>query len=72
MTVLAITNSFNSKLELIECKTKDEALDKMKSLYKKKCQRKKYDVNNTYLDEDDCYAQIVNGLEQVEFRIGNI
>lgn len=72
MTVLAITNSVNAQIELIGCKSKEEAICKMKKLYDKKCNGKKYDTNNTYLDEDECYAQIVNGLEQVEFRIGNI
>lgn len=72
MTVLAITNSVNAKIELIDCESKEKAICEMKKLYNKKRNGKRYDVNNTYLDEDECYAQIVNGLEQVEFRIGDI
>ena len=72
MTVLAITNSVNSQIKLIDCKTKEEALHKMKQLYNKKRKGKRCDINNTYLDEDECYAQVVNGLEQTEYRIGDI
>jgi hypothetical protein len=71
MKVLAVTNSVNSKIELILCNSTEEAINKMKKMFKKKCS-KRCDLNNTYLDEEECYAQVVNGLEQVEFRIGNI
>lgn len=72
MTVLAITNSVNPQIKLIKCNSEEEAIHKMKTLYNKKLCSKKCDLNNTYLDEDECYAQVVNGLEQTEFRIGNI
>lgn len=70
--ILAITNSINAKIELILCQTFEEAINRMKIVYSKKCEQIKYDTNNTYIDEDEAYAQIVNGLEQVEFRIGKI
>lgn len=70
--VLTITNSINTKVELIVCKTIEEAIEKMKMLYHEKCNNIKYDINNTYLDEEEEYAQIVDGLEQIEYRIGSI
>jgi hypothetical protein len=72
MNVLAITNSINTKIELISCQSFEEAINRMKIVFTKLCDRSKYDINNTYLDEDEGYAQIVNGIELVEFRIGYI
>lgn len=71
-TILAITNSTSSKIELVECETTEEAIHKMKSTYDKICRENSYDYNNTYIDEEAGYAQIVNGLEQTEFRIGKL
>ena len=69
-TILAITNSTNSAIKLIACNTYEEAIEIMKSTYNKFLYKKEYDYNNTFLDEDSGYAQIVSGLEQTEFRIG--
>ena len=68
--VLVITNSIDTKMEVIACKTMKEAVDKMKSTYDKMRKEKEFDYSNTYFDEDEGYAQIVNGLEYTEFRIG--
>ena len=67
---LAITNSTNCAIKLIACNTYEEAVELLKSTYNKILYKKEYDFNNTFLDEDSGYAQIVSGLEQTEFRIG--
>ena len=72
MKVLAVTNSVNSKIDLFVFKTIEEATKEMKIMYLEKLNTIKYDTNNTYLDEDEQYAQVVDGLEQIEFRIGHI
>jgi hypothetical protein len=71
-TILAITNNMNYAIKLIACKTQIEAINLMKSTYDKICNEKCYDINNTFLDEDSGYAQIVSGLEQTEIRIGDL
>lgn len=70
MVFLAITNSTNSKIKLINCNSQDEALNKMKVVYDKLCIGTYYDEDNSFLDEQEGYAQVVNGLEQTEIRIG--
>lgn len=72
MQVLAVTNSINTKIDLIAFQTIEDALSEMKKRYLEKINNIKYDTNNTYLDEDEKYAQVVDGLEQTEFRIGSI
>ena len=71
-TILAITSSTNCTIKLIDCKTTENAIAKMKSIYNKLCKEKPYDYYNTYCDEDEGYAQIVDGLEQTELRIGSL
>ena len=70
--ILAITNSTSSTIKLIACKSIEDALDKMKNLYNDLCRKMDYDYYNTYFDEDLRYAQVICGLEQTEFRIGNL
>jgi len=70
--ILAITNSTSSTIKLIVCENTGQAIDKMKKIYNKLCKERNYDYYNTYIDEESGYAQIVNGLEQTEFRIGNL
>jgi hypothetical protein len=72
MQVLAVTNTINTKIDLIAFQTIEDALSEMKKRYLEKINNMKYDTNNTYLDEDEKYAQVVDGLEQTEFRIGSI
>lgn len=69
-TILAITNSTDCKIKLIECKTNKEAVELMKSTYEKLCKETNYDMHNTFYDEESGYAQIVSGLKQTELRIG--
>ena len=69
-TILAITTSTNCAIKLIVCETAEDAVHKMKCTYEKLCKETSYDYYNTYLDEEEGYAQVVNGLEQTEFRIG--
>lgn len=71
-TILAITSSTNCKIELIVCESIDDAIGKMKTIYEKLCSKNYYDYYNTFLDEEVGYAQIVNGLEQTEFRVGTL
>ena len=71
-TILAITKSTSSTIKLIVCETTEEAINKMKHIYEKLCKEDSYDYYNTYIDEEIGYAQIVNGLEQTEFRIGTL
>ena len=71
-TILAVTNSTNSAIKLIACKTYEEAMLLMKSTYDNLLIGKDYDYYNTFFDEDSGYAQIVSGLNQTEFRIGNL
>ena len=71
-TILAITKSTSDTIQLIACETAEEAMHKMKSTYDELCKENSYDYYNTYIDEDSGYAQIVNGLEQTEFRIGKL
>lgn len=72
MQVLVVTNTINTKIDLIAFQTIEDALSEMKKRYLEKINNIKYDTNNTYLDEDEKYAQVVDGLEQTEFRIGSI
>ena len=72
MQVLVVTNTINTKIDLIVFQTIEDALSEMKKRYLEKINNMKYDTNNTYLDEDEKYAQVVDGLEQTEFRIGSI
>lgn len=72
MQVLVVTNTINTKIDLIAFQTIEDALSEMKKRYLEKINNIKYDSNNTYLDEDEKYAQVVDGLEQTEFRIGSI
>jgi hypothetical protein len=44
----------------------------MKNKYNNLLNGNDYDFYNTFFDEDSGYAQIVSGLEQIEFRIGNL
>lgn len=68
--VLAITNNTNSKMDLIECDSEDDALCKMKAFYVNLSTASQVDYYNTYFDSETKYAQIVNGFEQIELRIG--
>lgn len=68
--VLAITNTTNSKVDLIECDNEDDALRKMEAFYINLSTASQVDYNNTYFDSEIKYAQIVNGFEQIELRIG--
>ena len=72
MQVLVVTNTINTKIDLIAFQTIEDALSEMKKRYLEIINNIKYDTNNTYLDEDEKYAQVVDGLEQTEFRIGSI
>ena len=71
-TILAITNSTSCAIKLVACKTYDEAIRLMENTYNNLLIGKDYDFYNTFFDEDSGYAQIVSGLEQTEFRIGNL
>lgn len=72
MNILAITNSANSAIKLIACKTYEEAIRLMKATYNNLLAGNDYDFCNTFLDEDSGYAQVVSGLYQTEFRIGKL
>jgi len=69
-TILAITKNTDTEIQLYECESNERAKERMKELYKEFCHRRDYDYYNTYIDEESGYAQIVFGLEQIEFRIG--
>ena len=71
-TILAITKSTSSAIKLIVCQTKEEAIRLMKITYDNLCKENCYDYHNTYFDEELGYAQVVYGLEQTEFRIGEL
>ena len=72
MKVLVITNNKNSSIKLISFKTYEEAINAMKDTYENLCFGIKYDFQNTFMDEDSGYAQVVVGLEQIELRIGKL
>ena len=67
---LAITNNKNYKINLIPCKSYNEAICLMRHTYETKLIGHEYDSHNTFIDEESGYAQIVSGFEQMEFRIG--
>ena len=67
---LTVTNNKNYEINLIPCKSYDEAIRLMKHTYETKLIGQDYDLHNTFLDEESGYAQIVSGFEQMEFRIG--
>ena len=71
-TILAITNSTNFEIKLIVCETYSDAIKLMECTYNSLINKNDYDFYNTFFDEDSGYAQIVSGLEQIEFRIGNL
>lgn len=68
--VLAITNTTDSNIKLIQCRNKEDALKKMEKLYEVLHYGNLIDYNNTYYDKELGYAQIVNGITQTEIRIG--
>ena len=68
--VLVITNTTNSKVDLIECDNEDDALRKMEAFYINLSTASHVDYYNTYFDSGIKYAQIVNDFEQIEMRIG--
>lgn len=70
--ILTITKNTSVTVKLIVCENTKDAIEKMKSAYDKLCKETSYDYYNTYFDEDLGYAQVVSGLEQVEFRIGEL
>ena len=70
MVCLAITNSINSQIDLIKCDSLDEAKKKMCVTYSFFLKVLDFDENNTFIDTDNNYAQIANGLEVFEMRIG--
>lgn len=72
MNILAITNNANSVIKLVACKTYEEAICLMKTVYNNLLTGNDYDFYNTFLDEDSGYAQVVSGLCQTEFRIGKL
>ena len=69
-TILVITKNTDTEIQLYECESNEEAKEKIKYLYKEFCRQQDYDYHNTYINEELGYAQIVFGLEQIEFRIG--
>ena len=71
-TILAITTNTKCNIKLIKCETAEEAIRTMKKTYEKLCKKSAYDYHNTFIDEEEGYAQVVNGLEQTEFRIGSL
>jgi len=71
-TILAITNSTSSAIKLIVCKSTEDAIKLMEKTYDKLCKENSYDYDNTYIDEDLGYAQVANGFELTEFRIGKL
>ncbi len=71
-TILAITNSTSCAIRLFACKTYEEAIRTMKNTYDNLLIIYDYDICNTFFDEESGYAQIVSGLEQIEFRIGKL
>lgn len=72
MTILVVTNSKNMDMELIPCNSKEDAKNKLVSIFETLCEKNRFDVNNTFYAEEECYAQIVNGLESYELRIGEL
>ena len=71
-TILAITKNTNCTIQLIDCKNTKEAIQMMKFIYNKLCEENTCDYDNTYIDEEEGYAQVVNGLEQFEIRMGSL
>lgn len=70
--ILIVTKSTDVKAKIINCVDEIEAINTMKNMYNKICKNQSYDYNNTYIDEDLGYAQIVFGFEQIEFRISKL
>lgn len=72
MTVIAVTRSYNDKLDLFNCKNKEEAKELVSSMYNTFKKNKKIDLNNTFISDDNMYAQVANGLEITEIRVGEL
>ena len=71
-TILAITTNTSCSIKLIKCETTEDAIYRMKNTYEKLCKEHSYDYHNTFIDEEEGYAQVVYGLEQTELRIGSL
>lgn len=70
--ILAITTNVDEGIDLIAYSTKEEAIKKMETEYLNLCEKTAYDRDNTYIDKEEGYAQIVEGLKQIEFRVGEL
>lgn len=68
--ILVITKSTEIAATLIKCKSIEDAIERMKTEYDKLCRRTNFDYYNTYIDEDEGYAQVALDLGLTEFRIG--
>lgn len=70
--ILAIINSNDSNIKLVQCEDKEDALNKMYNIFQNFCYGRSLDYYNTYFDKDIAYAQVVDDFEQIEMRIGNL
>ena len=68
--VLVVTNSTNEKPRLIKCEDVNDALNRMDSLFRVMCFDGCCDQNNTYMDKELQYAQVVDSFAQTEMRVG--
>ena len=68
---VAVIDNCSTGIILIPRNTWNEAAEQIEQLYLKKLKEfPTYDVNNTYLDRKNGYAQIISGIEIWEYRIG--
>jgi len=70
--ILVITKSTEIAATLIRCDSIEDAITKMKTEYDELCRSNIFDYYNTYINEDEQYAQVVYDLGTAEFRIGKI
>lgn len=72
MVILTICKSTKTGIELIPCSSFDDAKEKLNSMFNLLLHIKNCDPENTFCDEEEMYAQIAEGLEVTEMRIGTM
>ena len=68
--VLIVTRNDTTETEVYFYGSVTLAMLQLKAFYLEEIKKiDTYDFNNSYVDEDKGYAQVSNGLRQIEFRI---
>lgn len=71
--VIIITKSFTTDFKLLFFPNLSVAKSELKQMYLKEIKEIPiFDYNNTFISDDEKYAQVAFGLEHIEFRVGEV